>query len=120
MIMIMKRRMHGILLVAAIAGGVALGVERGEAHKPITSKYTFNQDVLPIFQRMERYEGGSDKYRGRTGLLRVTDTPRNKLPLLEKIIEAAGRIGLPFNPDFNGALQLGCGLFQVTQKNGRR
>ena len=26
------------------------------------------QDVLPIFQRMERYEGGSDKFRGRNGL----------------------------------------------------
>ena len=59
------------------------------------------QDVLPIFQRMERYEGGSDKYRGRNGLLRVNDTPRNKVPLLEKIIEAAARIGLPFNPDQN-------------------
>ena len=49
------------------------------------------QDVLPIFQRMERYEGGSDKFRGRNGLLRVNDTPRNKVPLLEKIIEAAGK-----------------------------
>src|SRR5512141_2452567 len=55
------------------------------------------QDVLPIFKRMERYAGGSDEFRGRDGLLRVTDTPRNKLPLLEKIIEAAGRLGLPFN-----------------------
>ena len=27
------------------------------------------QDVLPIFRRMERYEGGSDKFRGRNGLL---------------------------------------------------
>ena len=41
------------------------------------------QDVLPIFRRMERYDGGSDKFRGRNGLLRVTDTPRNKVPLLE-------------------------------------
>ena len=49
------------------------------------------QDVLPIFKKMERYEGGSDKFRGRDGLLRVTDTPRNKVPLLEKIIEAAGK-----------------------------
>ena len=35
-------------------------------------------------------------------------------------VEAAQQAGLPFNPDFNGATQLGCGLFQVTQKNGRR
>ena len=72
------------------------------------------QDVLPIFQRMERYEGGSDKFRGRNGLLRVNDTPRNKVPLLEKIIEAAGKIGLPFNLDQNGETQEGIGMSQVT------
>ena len=78
------------------------------------------QDVLPIFKKMERYEGGSDKFRGRDGLLRVTDTPRNKVPLLEKIIEAAGKIGLPFNPDQNGETQEGIGMSQVTIAKGRR
>ncbi len=78
------------------------------------------QDVLPIFQRMERYEGGSDKFRGRDGLLRVNDTPRNKVPLLEKIIEAAERIGLPFNPDQNGETQEGIGMSQVTIAGGKR
>jgi choline dehydrogenase len=78
------------------------------------------QDVLPIFRRIERYEGGSDKFRGRNGLLRVTDTPRNKVPLLEKIIEAAGRIGLPFNPDLNGETQEGVGMSQVTIAGGKR
>jgi choline dehydrogenase len=77
------------------------------------------QDVLPIFRRMERYEGGSDKLRGRNGLLRVTDTPR-KVPLLEKIIAAAGRIGLPFNPDLNGETQEGIGMSQVTISGGKR
>ena len=48
------------------------------------------QDVLPIFKRMESYDGGSDEFRGRDGPLRVTDTPRHKVPLLEKMIEAAG------------------------------
>ena len=69
---------------------------------------------------MERYEGGADKFRGRDGLLRVTDTPRHKVPLLEKIIEAAGRIGLPFNPDLNGETQEGIGMSQVTIAKGRR
>ena len=78
------------------------------------------QDVLPIFQRMERYEGGSDKFRGRSGLLRVTDTPRNKVPLLEKIIAAAAKIGLPFNPDLNGETQEGVGMSQVTIAGGKR
>src|SRR5579871_3329086 len=78
------------------------------------------QDVLPIFKRMERYDGGSDAYRGRSGILRVTDTPRNRVPLLEMIIAAAERIGLPFNADQNGASQEGVGMSQVTIAGGRR
>jgi choline dehydrogenase len=78
------------------------------------------QDVLPIFKRMERYDGGSDQYRGRTGFLRITDTPRHRVPLLEMIIEAAQRIGLPFNPDQNGESQEGVGMSQVTIARGRR
>ncbi len=78
------------------------------------------QDVLPIFKRMERYEGGSDQFRGRDGILRVTDSPRHKVPLLEMIIEAAGKLGLPFNPDQNGATQEGIGMSQVTIARGRR
>lgn len=78
------------------------------------------QDVLPIFKRMESYDGGSDEFRGRNGILRVTDTPRNKVPLLEMIIAAAAKIGLPFNPDQNGAAQEGIGMSQVTIAKGRR
>ena len=78
------------------------------------------QDVLPIFKRMENYDGGSDKYRGRGGILRVTDTPRHRVPLLEMIIEAANNIGLPFNPDQNGESQEGVGMSQVTIAKGRR
>src|SRR5260370_36007718 len=69
---------------------------------------------------MERYDGGSDRFRGRAGLLRVTDTPRHKVPLLEKMIAAAERMGLPFNPDQNGESQEGIGMSQVTIARGRR
>ncbi|MFN4018289.1 MAG: GMC family oxidoreductase [Reyranella sp.] len=78
------------------------------------------QDVLPIFKRMERFEGGSDEFRGRDGILPVTHTPRHKVPLLEKIIEAAEKMGLPYNPDQNGATQEGIGMSQVTITKGRR
>jgi choline dehydrogenase len=78
------------------------------------------QDVLPVFKRMERFEGGSDEFRGSSGILPVTHTPRNKVPLLEKIIEAAERMGLPYNPDQNGATQEGIGMSQVTIARGRR
>ncbi len=78
------------------------------------------QDVLPVFKRMERFEGGSDEFRGRDGILPVTHTPRNKVPLLEKMIEAAEKMGLPYNPDQNGATQEGIGMSQVTITRGRR
>ncbi len=78
------------------------------------------QDVLPIFKRMERFEGGSDEFRGRNGILPVTHTPRNKVPLLEKMIAAAEKMGLPYNPDQNGASQEGIGMSQVTITKGRR
>ena len=78
------------------------------------------QDVLPVYKRLEAYDGGSDELRGRNGPLRVTDTPREKIPPLEKMIEAANKIGLPFNPDLNGATQEGIGMSQVTIAKGRR
>jgi len=78
------------------------------------------QDVLPIFKRMERFDGGSDEFRGRNGVLRVTHTPRHKVPLLEKMIAAAERMGLPYNPDQNGETQEGIGMSQVTIAKGRR
>ena len=78
------------------------------------------QDVLPVFKRMERFEGGSDEFRGRDGILPVTHTPRNKVPLLEKMIAAAETIGLPYNADQNGASQEGIGMSQVTIAKGRR
>jgi len=42
------------------------------------------------------------------------------VPLLETMIEAANKIGLPFNPDLNGATQEGIGMSQVTIAKGRR
>ena len=78
------------------------------------------QDILPVFKKMENYDGGSDELRGRGGPLRITDTPRHKVPLLEAMIKAANGIGLPFNPDLNGATQEGIGMSQVTIAKGRR
>ncbi len=46
----MKRGVHGILFVAAVIGGLAWRVERGETHKAITSPYTYNENVFPILR----------------------------------------------------------------------
>ena len=41
---------RGVVSIAIVLGALALVVQSGEAHKPITSKYTYNDDVFPIFK----------------------------------------------------------------------
>jgi choline dehydrogenase len=78
------------------------------------------KDVLPFFKRMESYEGGGDDaYRGRQGPLRVTN-PEPRDPLSAALIKAAGQVGIPHNPDYNGARQDGIAMSQATIANGRR
>ena len=76
-------------------------------------------DVLPFFKRAERNERLADAFHGGDGPLNVAERPYTN-PLSQLFVEAAQQVGIPFNPDFNGAEQYGCGLFQVTQKNGKR
>jgi choline dehydrogenase len=77
------------------------------------------QDVLPLFKQMESYDGGSDEFRGREGLLKVTDSGKLS-PFFDKMIEAAGKIGIKYNPDYNGADQEGIAMTQATINKGRR
>ena len=75
--------------------------------------------VLPYFKRSEGNTRGADAWHGADGPLTVSDL-RHVNPLTRAYIEAAGQIGLPHNHDFNGASQLGAGLYQVTQRDGAR
>lgn len=77
------------------------------------------EDVLPYFRRSERNAVFNDAYHGAEGPLRVETNPARH-PICATFIEAAQATGLPFNPDFNGATQAGCGYFQATLENGRR
>jgi choline dehydrogenase len=77
------------------------------------------EDVLPYFKRAEDFERGADEYHGVDGPLGVSD-PRSSLPICEAFFEAAGQLGIPRNPDMNGASQDGVGYYQLTQKNARR
>jgi choline dehydrogenase len=76
-------------------------------------------DVLPFFNRAERNERLADVFHGSDGPLNVAERPYTN-PLSRLFVDAAQQAGIRFNPDFNGAEQFGCGLFQVTQKNGER
>ena len=76
-------------------------------------------DVLPFFKKLESYEGGDDEFRGRDGPLKVTDPDEPGL-LYESLIKAAGEVGIPHNPDYNGARQEGISMSQATISGGRR
>jgi choline dehydrogenase len=77
-------------------------------------------DVLPYFRRLERRIGdGDDLYRGRDGALAVTDIDWLH-PLCEAFIEGAVSLGIPRNPDYNGATQEGVSYAQRTILKGRR
>lgn len=77
-------------------------------------------DVLPYFKRMERRIGhGDDTYHGRDGELTVTDIDWSD-PLCEAFIAGAVSLGIPRNPDYNGAVQEGVSYAQRTIHNGRR
>ena len=77
------------------------------------------RDLLPYFKRSQHQERGASAYHGVDGPLNVADL-RYPSVLSKTYIQAGIQAGLPFNDDFNGVEQEGVGLFQVTQKNGRR
>jgi choline dehydrogenase len=76
-------------------------------------------DVLPYFKKSEHHERGASEYHGVGGPLNVSDL-RSPNPLSETFIEAAQEAGFSRNQDFNGESQEGFGLYQVTQKGGKR
>ena len=76
-------------------------------------------DVLPYFKKAEDQTRGGDDFHGAGGPLPVSDW-RHADPLSEAFVDAAAEVGVPRNPDFNGATQEGAGFFQTTTKGGRR
>ncbi len=81
-------------------------------------------EVLPYFKRAEGNQRGESALHGGAGPLQVGEqqTPR---PIAEDFIKAGMECGLPRNDDFNGPVQEGIGLYQVTQfwqgpKKGQR
>jgi choline dehydrogenase-like flavoprotein len=76
-------------------------------------------DVLPVFRRSEDQQRGADHFHGVGGELSVSDLP-SPVAASHAFVESAIRAGLPPNRDFNAEKQDGAGLYQVTQRRGRR
>ncbi len=82
-------------------------------------------DVLPYFRRTELRIGPASaseddaRFHGRDGRLPVTDMDWFH-PVCEAFIEGAVQLGIPRNPDYNGARQEGVGYFQRAIHRGWR
>ena len=76
------------------------------------------KDLLPLFKLSEDNQRGESHYHGAGGPLRVEDP---EVPaLLSHWVAGAEEAGHPRNEDFNGETQDGVGVYQATQRDGRR
>lgn len=77
------------------------------------------RDVLPYFRRAEGNERFASEFHGTEGPLGVSDQ-RHTHKLSKAFVQACQQYGMTYNADFNGSDQAGTGLYQVTNRNGRR
>ena len=77
------------------------------------------KEVLPYFIRSEGNSRLHSPWHGKDGPLPVSDLVTDN-PMDRVFVAAARQAGFPLNEDFNGAVQEGVGLYQVTQRDGER
>ena len=77
------------------------------------------QDVQPYFLRSEGNEILASGYHGTEGPLGVSNI-RDPQPVTRAFVQACQQYGMPYNPDFNGPVQEGAGVYQTTIRNARR
>ena len=73
----------------------------------------------PYFKRSEDNQKLHNAYHGYGGPLGVS-YPINPLPISYAFLRAAQELGIPFNDDFNGAVQDGIGHYQLSTRNAER
>ena len=77
-------------------------------------------DVLAAYKRLEDWEGGADDYRAVGGPVRVTES-QDVTEAARLFVEAgAHALGVPVNPDYNGASQDGMHRIQENTHRGIR
>jgi choline dehydrogenase len=76
-------------------------------------------DVLPLFKKSEHNENIKDEFHGDGGPLNVSNPTDGSL-LNQSFIESCEQHGIAQTPDYNGANQEGCFIYQRTVKDGER
>ncbi|MEM8786912.1 MAG: GMC family oxidoreductase N-terminal domain-containing protein [Pseudomonadota bacterium] len=76
-------------------------------------------DIRPYFLRAEGNTVLAGDWHGTEGPLGVSNIP-DPQPMTRAFVRACQEHGLPFNADFNGPGQAGCGFYQTTTRHVRR
>ncbi len=77
------------------------------------------RDIQPYFLRSEGNTVHSGELHGIDGPLTVSNIP-DPSPVTLAFCRSCQELGMPLNPDFNGASQAGAGPYQITTRNKRR
>ena len=77
------------------------------------------KDIQKYFLRSEGNTILSGDWHGTEGGLGVSNIP-DPQPMTRAFVQSCQELGIPFNPDFNGEVQAGCGIYQTTTKNYKR
>jgi choline dehydrogenase-like flavoprotein len=77
------------------------------------------REALPYFKRSEDNQRLVNAYHAYGGPLGVS-YPVNPAPITHAFLRAAQEAGIPFNDDFNGAVQDGIGHYQLTTRGAER
>lgn len=79
------------------------------------------QDCLPYFKRVESFAEGNDAWRGRSGPVKVTRTPKDGINRISRAwMQAAVEAGHDFNGDYNAGTPEGIALMQGNYAHGIR
>ncbi|MEO6299206.1 MAG: GMC family oxidoreductase N-terminal domain-containing protein [Paracoccaceae bacterium] len=75
-------------------------------------------DIQKYFLRSEGNTVLSGGWHGTDGPLGVSNLPAQ--PVTLAFVQSCQELGIPYNPDFNGEVQAGAGVYQTTTKGARR
>ena len=111
-----------------IGGGSSINAEvftRGNpadfdrwAHEEGCEGWAF-KDIQKYFLRSESNTILSGDWHGTDGPLAVSNIPDCQ-PVTRAFVQSCQELGMPYNPDFNGKVQEGAGVYQITTRNNRR
>jgi choline dehydrogenase-like flavoprotein len=77
------------------------------------------EDIRKYFIRSEGNTILAGDWHGTEGPLGVSNI-QDPQPMTRAFVQSCQELGIPYNPDFNGAVQEGCGVYQTTIRNARR